>query len=482
MLFEIHASKPTGESAVFMYDNMTNTLTNQADPTITYQYDVLESQEGWSESLPFDKHTPLRKSKQITNLKIQLGLSCNYSCSYCSQKFVERAPETNKRQIDQFLAKLDVLELSSQQGLNIEFWGGEPFVYWKTMKPLAEAIRDKYKHWENPPRFHIITNGSLLTEEICDWLSMMNFNVGISHDGPGQKVRGPDPFDDPETKRVILGFYRAMRRLGKPISFNCMINRDNQSRKQVYEWFVQLTGDPNVQIGEGAFIDAYDEDGIRSSLQTLNEHFDYRQRTFGEIYAASGNIAFQGTIQKVQNFIHGILNHSEAKYVGQRCGMDDERTIAVDLRGNIVTCQNVSAVHTSHNGQPHLGGNLDDYDNVALRSSTHWSKRLECSGCPVLHLCRGSCMYTDGKYWEVTCNNAYSDNLPLFALAVHSITGYIPTLIKADGLPPERQDVFGTVLGLEDRILYTPGKVVSEKNMVVEGVEVYGKSRLVTEA
>jgi uncharacterized protein len=72
----------------------------------------------------FNKDNPLKKSKLITTLKIQMGLSCNYSCDYCSQKFVERA-ETYKKDIDEFMRKLEVLEFDEQQGLKIEFWGGD---------------------------------------------------------------------------------------------------------------------------------------------------------------------------------------------------------------------------------------------------------------------------------------------------------------------------------------------------------------------
>jgi hypothetical protein len=111
------------------------------------------------------------------------------------------------------LAKLDNLEFSEEKGLKIEFWGGEPFVYWKTFKPLAEAIAKKFSEWKQPPKFSVITNGSLLTEDICAWLYAMGFSVAISHDGPGQYVRGPDPFDDPEAKKRILGFYRMMQAL-----------------------------------------------------------------------------------------------------------------------------------------------------------------------------------------------------------------------------------------------------------------------------
>jgi uncharacterized protein len=124
-------------------------------------------------------------------------------------------------------------------------------VYWKTFKPLAEAILEKFSDWKRKPQFSVITNGSILNEEIIDWLMKLNFVVSISHDGPGQHVRGPDPFADPEKKKQILGFYRQMSRLKKGFSFNPMLNAQNISRKKIYDWFVEFTGDPNVQLGEG---------------------------------------------------------------------------------------------------------------------------------------------------------------------------------------------------------------------------------------
>jgi uncharacterized protein len=160
--------------------------------------------------------------------------------------------------------------------------------------------------------------------------------------------------------------------------------------------------------------------------------------------------------------------------------MDDEHVLAVDLRGNVMTCQNVSSLETSKNGESHLGGSLDDYDNVAIKTSTHWSKREECPKCPVLHLCKGACMFLDKKFWDISCANAYSDNVALFALSIQAMTGYIPTLIKQDELPLERQDIFGTIYEHKEKpqkkIINI--KVVSEKIGQVDGVEVYGKSRL----
>lgn len=481
MLFEIKATRfADGDVKTFQYDNMSNVLKDSEGNIFEYP----EEQRQKNTAKPyksFDKNSPLKKAKLISHLKIQMGLSCNYSCDYCSQKFVERQPETSKKDIDAFMEKLNALHFDEDVGLVVEFWGGEPLVYWKTLKPLAEVIAERFDAWKNKPRFTIITNGSILTDEIIDWLMMMDFSVGISHDGPGQFVRGPDPFDDPEVKDRILGFYRMMTRLGKGISFNSMLNSKNQSRKEIHDWFVNLTGDENVVLGEGSLVDAYDEEGISNSLITKQEHFDFRKKAFGEIYGAQGKIGFRGQLGKIEDLINAVLSHRESKYLGQKCGMDDEHTIAVDLRGNVMTCQNVSSLEISKNGESHHGGNLDDYSNVELKSVTHWSKRKECPECPVLHICKGACMFLDEKFWDISCSNAYSDNVALFAAAFTVMTnGYIPTLIKSDTLPLDRQDIFGTIFKHEEvpQKKIIPIKVVKEIVGQVDDVPVYGKSRL----
>jgi uncharacterized protein len=145
-----------------------------------------------------------------------------------------------------------------------------------------------------------------------------------------------------------------------------------------------------------------------------------------------------------------------------------------------MTCQNVSSLEISKNGESHHGGTLDSYSDVSLTSVTHWSYRKECPECPVLHICKGACMFLDEKFWDISCANAYSDNVALFAAAFTVITnGYIPTLIKNDNLPLERQDIFGTIFNHpeeEKSKKIIPIKVVKEIIGTVNDIEVYGKS------
>ena len=432
------ANAETQEEFVMIYDNEDSTLVDLNGVSLVETPKPTLGADGkWQTSkfftaTSFDRNEPVgKKSPRV--MKIALGLSCNYECEYCSQRFVPRADETNKDDVAPFIDGLDSWVTSPPE--KIEFWGGEPLVYIKTMVPLAEALRAKYPDVQ----FSIITNGSILTPEINEWLEKNNFSVGLSHDGPGQHVRGPDPFADPEKKANILDLYRRLSPK-KKMSFNVMMNRANTSRKAAQEFFIEVTGDPNVSIGEGGIVDAYDEGGISQSLRS-EDHLKYRNSTFGEIrYGEANN--FGNTMNKIADFVRSIQVKRPASSLGQRCGMDKRSTIAVDLKGNVLTCQNVSIEGVAPNGESHKIGHVSELDKAKLNTARHWSKRDDCAKCPVLQLCKGACMFLEGPLWDTTCDNAYSDNIPAFAAGIEILTGYVPIKIEGD-FRDDRKDIWG---------------------------------------
>ena len=68
-------------------------------------------QTQWGKAKTFSPENPIGKSSNVKVLKIQLGLSCNYTCDYCSQRFVERPAETSKKDIESFINQLDNLRM-----------------------------------------------------------------------------------------------------------------------------------------------------------------------------------------------------------------------------------------------------------------------------------------------------------------------------------------------------------------------------------
>ena len=453
-MLKLKCIKPlTNEEAVFLYDNITSQIFNEDGSEID------PDREG-SESIPFfatSKDTPAGKVRQIKKLKIQLGLSCNYECTYCNQRFVPHAEETNKDDVAPFLSQLpnwfDGGDDGKGEGVVVEFWGGEPFVYWKSLKPLAEGIKKKYPNI----KFSLVTNGSLLDLEKNAWLENLGFSVGISHDGAAYHIRGADPFDNPEQFANIMNLWERIGTKGR-MSFNAMLHKDNQSRAAISQWFKDKLGF-DVPIGEGSFIDPYDEGGASVCMTEPSEHINYRINSFQELRSGLG-LNFNSSQRKINDFIHAIKVKRNAYNLGQKCGMDNPDNLAVDLKGNVLTCQNVSAVSTSFNGESHLIGNVADFDNIKLKSSTHWSKRKDCPSCPVLQICQGSCMFLDGNMWNLACDNSYSDNLPYFMASIEILTGFIPYYIDGD-IPENRKDIIGSVNGVPVSKKIIPIKAVS---------------------
>lgn len=432
--FTIYALRQDGQKVRLIYDNQTSALTWDDGKPV-----VQAKPSAYRDAAAVSVDQPGRKGN-IRTLKISLGLSCNYECSYCSQRFVPHAESSNPDDIEPFVAQL--MDALIEPPERIEFWGGEPFVYWKTLKPLTERLRLIYPQ----AAFNIITNGSLLDVEKNEWLDRMGFGVGLSHDGPGYHVRGADPLDDPEKRAAIMDLYARLHPQGR-ISVNTMLHADNRSRAHVQVWLQERFGQ-DVRIGEGSFIDPYDDGGLASLFQTPADHIGFRAMAYKELRL--GTVAsFSIGQQKIMDFVQSIRTARPASALGQKCGMDKADNIAVDLHGNVLTCQNVSATATAPNGQPHGIGRFSNLQAVKMRTSTHWSKRKDCASCPVLQLCKGSCMFLEGKFWDASCDVAYSDNLPFLAAAIEYLTGCIPFYIDGD-FRNDRKDIFGEVRGVPE--------------------------------
>lgn len=426
------------EQHKLIYDNVSSELTYEDGTEIPVKLVRPSDQRDYSHhrvAPVITQQTPGVKSGKISTLKIQLGFSCNYSCNYCSQKFVERGDQTNVKLVEKFLSNIDTWLL--QPPKRIEFWGGEPFVYWKLLKPLAESLRAKFPK----TRFSVITNGSLLTYDINKWLEELGFSVAISHDGPGQHVRGPDPLKDPEQRAVILDLWNRLHDSGR-LNFNSMINKHNLSRADIITYFDNIFNSPhtNYLIGEGGFISAYDTDSLENSSMSHKEYVEYRNRTLSEIQQLKIT-KFQIFYSRLNDWINSFANKRPLSILGQACAMDQQDFVTVDLRGNVITCQNTTAASTAPNGRSHMIGHVSNISNVKLTTSTSWMARPNCSSCPIVQACRGNCMYLEGENFATTCEAYYNDHIPFFAAAIELATGILPYEIHPHegSLPPGRE-------------------------------------------
>jgi uncharacterized protein len=132
--------------------------------------------------------------------------------------------------------------------------------------------------------------------------------------------------------------------------------------------------------------------------------------------------------------------------------MDEPTTMAIDMNGDVTTCQNVTASSSNTAGISHKIGNIADGDEglakIKINSGTHWSDRKDCTTCPVLQICQGSCLFLapDSEYWDISCNNAFSDNVVWLAASLYQLTqGKLLYRIEGpqNNLSEDRINIFG---------------------------------------
>jgi len=374
---------------------------------------------------------PAGKSRDIRHLKLQLGLKCNYACQYCSQAHQPHDLDGHPSDVEPFMDQLQGWFAGGTDGrgsgVKIEFWGGEPFVYWKLLKPLGEAVRARCPAAD----LSIVTNGSLLDDEKLAWVEALDVGIGLSHDGPAQAHRGPDPLDDPATLKNIKRWVSRRMPINR-MSFNTVLHRHNDSLKAVRLFFADRLDLPAqaIVLATEEIMLPYDTAGLALSLDG-HDHARYRHRLFWEL--ATGSAMAVGTLRdKVDEFLRAQAESRPLASLGQKCGMDREDSIAVDMKGNVTTCQNMSAL--TH----HKVGHVEQFDQIQLDTAYHFSTRSECPRCPVVQLCKGACLFLEGEFWTSACANAFTHNLAVLAAALYYQTqGLILTRITADGIRRE---------------------------------------------
>lgn len=120
---------------------------------------------------------------KITLMYIIPNNNCNLMCKYCFiGKLNNSHPEkmssdTMKNAVDKFSKHLK--DIGAEKG-EIVFYGGEPLLNFDLIKECVEYSKIKKYNF----KYSIVTNATLITESIADYIRDNKIGIGISIDGP----------------------------------------------------------------------------------------------------------------------------------------------------------------------------------------------------------------------------------------------------------------------------------------------------------
>ena len=374
MLFNITLQNKN-DTKIWKYDTKDNSLTDENNEKIE-NLTLFNSKEN--------------KNKE-KKLAIQLGFSCNMSCSYCLQSKTKKT-KFNQLECDTLIEKLLKLDLTNTR---LEFWGGEPLLYFKEIVYIVRKLKSK-KHL--PSSFLIITNGLLLTVRMVKFLLKMNFNLAISHDAQSQDIRGKNPFEIPSSLEAIKYLYELHKNGEHRFSINSVITKDNISTENRFKYFAKYLGENengDIILPHGGEGPVYNSDIDLLNIETLNNDV-YTDVVFG------AGMYYGYYYDAVGSFINN-LGKRNISNITTKCGIDNESKYSIiDIHGKDLSCHNYDF----------------KFKIITLQENDI------CLKCPVVQLCKSSCPAIDksSDLFKKNCTVMFNTNMGLLRAIIEIIT------------------------------------------------------------
>lgn len=113
---------------------------------------------------------------KITSVRINVSNMCNFKCSYCFANQGNYSKEDKLMDTETAKKICNYIKSNFKYVTDIGFFGGEPFLNYKAIKTICEEM-------PAGTRFNIITNMSILNEDIIHLIKKYNISVTASIDG-----------------------------------------------------------------------------------------------------------------------------------------------------------------------------------------------------------------------------------------------------------------------------------------------------------
>lgn len=327
--------------------------------------------------------TPKKMDISITN-------RCNLRCRYCYH-FESPGDVQGDLPASEWLRFFE--ELNRAAVMEVTLAGGEPFIR-EDLREIIEGIV------RNRMRFAILSNGTLVTDEMASFLAStrrcnyvqvsIDGSVSVTHDA----MRGKGSF-----AKAVEGLL-TLRRRGVPVGVRVTIHRKNvRDLENIARLLLDEIGLPSFGTNAASHMGLCRKNA--EMVQLTSEDRVYAMETLLRL-----NRKYGGRIQAMAGPLaeaKGWLDMEEARLEGREpmrgrgsltgCGCYREH-LAVRADGVITPCTMLSHIELGRINHDVLGEIWRNHDTLnALRQRHHipLAGFSFCEGCPYVNYCTGNC-------------------------------------------------------------------------------------------
>lgn len=345
---------------------------------------VVEDNEMDEKALDCLKYQFSMNSKKIAIMYLIVSSGCNLGCRYC---FIDNNENNNSFEMNM---SLDVLEEAVHKYLayieakkiekpQILFYGGEPLLNFKAIKYAVEIVNASEIHVD----YCIVTNGTLLTDEVACFLAENNFSIGISLDGPKDindfnrifRQSSASVYDNVCKSVSLLKKYNANFGLSLTVSEYFLKHKDD-----IFSWLKEF--------------------GVKNIFYNLFHYTYYEpEEVWRRYYENASNYLIKShEVLSVYGVVDGRLNRKiesivENKFKFADCAAIGANQVTIKPNGDVCVC------HGYLKTDKYVIGNIRDKDFDFFANSEEfefWKERStlyndKCLSCEALFACGGGC-------------------------------------------------------------------------------------------
>jgi len=328
--------------------------------------------------------------KSPRSVYLEITRRCNLRCAYCSYF-------TGAGDVQGDLPTHDWLrffaELGASSVMNVVLSGGEPF-FRNDIAELVDGIK------RNRMRFSVLTNGTLVTDEVASLVSSSGRcdGVQISIDGPTAEVhddlRGAGSFE-----LAIRGIKRLQRHR-VPVSVRVTVHRQNvRFLEQTARFLFEDVGVRTISTNSASYLGMCRANAEHVQLRpedrtiAMDELLRVRAKYPGRIVAAAGPLAEALSWRAMEQARTAGKQSSPGGGYLSGCGCSNV-SLAVRADGVLVPCSLLGHIELGRINQDSVEevwqnnaslARLRERGNVPLASFEF------CRSCPYQPHCSGNC-------------------------------------------------------------------------------------------
>lgn len=325
----------------------------------------------------------INDAEKLHTLVLQLNNSCNLSCKYCYGRYETRPQESN---MEINIIKQSVInaaeQINSDRILTICILGAEALYNFNLLKSAVVEINEISNKLDINISYRLITNGTILSTEILDFLSQNNFFITISLDGDEIYQNSLRPF-----------------RNGSPTFNDIKLNLMKLSKSNLWQnIYIRATlTNKNCRIDDLA--KTFNELGVKTlnfkpvSLNNDKYNLSLNEDGFTSFYKSFERLSASNFIQKnsfnILPLIKRIYALQTGLFLGKECSclLGSEYQV-VTQKGDIYPCHRIDQYK-----QFRIGNIFDGINNNKLDK---WKKIFnkipeKCNSCWLKDFCDGGC-------------------------------------------------------------------------------------------